>query len=593
MAASARRGAIAALALAATATTAAVSAPAFATPNSGHATADVLVQGVPGAQATVSRDVRAVGGHITRTLSILNGVSASVPATAVSRLRSMPGVRAVTMNGKVHFDSVDPSLGYDVAGDEGSLYDIGQITHATDAWSHGYTGQGVDVALIDSGVAPIQGLNSGNVLNGPDLSFESQNPDLAHLDGFGHGTHMASIIAGRDAAASGSSYASASSHKFNGIAPDARLISLKVAANSGATDVSQVIAAIDWVVAHAHDSGFNIRVLNLSFGTDSTQDPSVDPLCFAVENAWRAGIVVVVASGNDGTTRKVLANPAQDPLILAVGADDPQNTDTVGDDTVPSFAQRGTAARHVDLIAPGVHVLGLRDPNSRIDQANPDAVVGSRFFRGTGTSQSAAVVSGLSALYLSRYPSATADQVKRALMVNAVKPASTTATNAGVGVPDMYKSLTTKVPAYSQPLTGASGRGSLEQARGSAHVNDGTADLTGEQDIFGHAWDGTAWAAATSSGTAWNGGNWSGNTWTGNTWTGSSWDAVTWTGNTWTGNTWTGNTWTGNTWTGNTWTGNTWTGNTWTGNTWSDSTWGGSGGDASAVDRLFGSLSWS
>jgi serine protease AprX len=592
-----RRGAcasasIAALALIATAATAATASTAVASP-SRRGTAEVLVQGLPGAQPTVVRDVRAVGGHIHRTLAILNGVSATVPVDALARLRTMPGIRAVTGDGKVHFNSVDSTLGYDVAGDEGSLYDIGQITHAVDAWKNGYTGKNVDVALIDSGVAPVQGLSSGNVLNGPDLSFESQNPDMAHLDGFGHGTHMGSIIAGRDAAASGSTYASSTSHKFNGIAPDARLISLKVAVNSGATDVSQVIAAIDWVVAHAHDSGLNIRVLNLSFGTDSTQNPAIDPLCFAVENAWRAGIVVVVASGNDGTNRQQLANPAQDPLVLAVGADDPNNTDSVGDDTVPSWAQRGTSARHVDLIAPGVHVLGLRDPGSRIDQENPNAVVGSRFFRGTGTSQAAAVVSGLSALYLQRYPSATSDQVKRVLMGTAAKPPSTTATNAGVGVPDINKALGQKPPTYSQAATGATGSGSLEQARGSAHVNDGTADLTGEQDIFGHAWDGAAWAAATSSGTAWNGGDWNGNTWTGNTWTGNTWTGNTWTGNTWTGNTWTGNTWTGNTWTGNTWTGNTWTGNTWTGNTWTDSSWGGAGGDPSLLNLLFGNLSWS
>jgi serine protease AprX len=535
------------------------------------ASVDVIVQGVPGASGSVVRDVQAVGGHVGTRLAVVNGVTARVPVNAVGRLRQMPGVRAVTSNGRVHFTSVDPSLGYDVAGDEGSLFDIGQITHARAAWANGYTGRGVDVALVDSGVAPVQGLTSGNVLNGPDLSFESQNPDLAHLDTFGHGTHMASIIAGRDAVDSAAGYASAGTHRFHGVAPDSRLVSIKVATNSGATDVSQVIAAIDWVVAHRADPNMNIRVLNLSFGTDSTQDPSIDPLCFAVENAWRAGIVVVVSSGNDGTNRQQLANPAQDPLILAVGADDPMNTDAVSDDTVPAFAQRGTAARHVDLIAPGVHVLGLRDPNSRIDQANPSAVVGTRFFRGSGTSQSAAVVSGLSALYLSRYPNATPDQVKRALMLNAVAPSSVKAVNGGVGVPDVNKAVLSAKPAYVQPATGSTGTGSIEAARGSAHVNDGTTDLTGEQDIFGKAWNGAAWAAASSAGTAWNGGNWNGSTWTGNTWSGNTWTGNTWTGNTWSGNTWSGNTWSGNTWTGSGWTGNTWSGNTWTGNTWSTS----------------------
>ncbi|MEA2783762.1 MAG: hypothetical protein QOK29_5358 [Rhodospirillaceae bacterium] len=542
---------------------------ASASPSTGSV--DVIVSGLPGASDSVARDVRAVGGHVLTRLAVVNGVTASVPVTAVDRLRHLPGIRAVTSNGRVHFNGVDSSLGYDVSNDDGSLYNIAQVTKAKDAWKLGYTGKGIDVALIDSGVAPVKGLTSGNVVHGPDLSFESQNPDLAHLDTYGHGTHMGSIIAGRDAADVGAKYADSSSHRFNGIAPDARLVSLKVAVNSGATDVSQVIAAIDWVVTHAHEPGMNIRVLNLSFGTDSTQDPKIDPLCFAVENAWRAGIAVVVSSGNDGTNRQQLANPARDPLILAVGADNPMGTDNVDNDTVPAFAQRGTAERHVDLIAPGVHVLGLRNPNSRIDQSNPNAVVGTRFFRGSGTSQSAAVVSGLAAIYLSRYPNATPDQVKRALMLNATVPNSVKAVNAGVGVPDINKAIMSAKPSWTQSVTGATGVGSLDAARGSAHVNDGTVDLTGEQDILGHQWDGSAWAAASSAGTAWNGGDWNGNTWTGNTWSGNTWTGNTWTGNTWSGNTWSGNTWSGNTWTGTGWTGNTWSGNTWTGNTWSTS----------------------
>jgi serine protease AprX len=382
---------------------------------------------------------------------------------------------------------------------------------------------------------------------------------------------MASIIVGRDQPSTGSTYANNSSHKFNGVAPDARLISLKVATNSGATDVSQVIAAIDWVVANRRTGGLNIRVLNLSFGTDSTQDPSIDPLCFAVENAWRAGIVVVVASGNDGTNRQQLASPAQDPLVIAVGADDPQGTNDVRNDTVPAFAQRGTTTRHVDVIAPGVHVLGVRVPGSRIDNDNPQARVGTRFFRGSGTSQAAAVVSGLSAQYLQKYPTATADQVKRALMVYATIPDSVRVINGGEGVPDIDKAISSLKPAWAQAPTGATGTGTLEAARGSAHVNDGTTDLTGEQDIFGHAWDSASWAAATAAGTAWSGGDYNGNTWTGNTWSGNTWTGNTWSGNTWSGNTWSGNTWSGNTWTGSGWSGNTWSGNTWTGNTWSTS----------------------
>ena len=547
----------------------------------------VVVSGTDADPQAPARAVKAVGGEVSQQLGVIRGVSARVPAAAVGRLRRAPGVRAVTPDARGRLMGISPTLGYDVTEDDGSLYNIAQVTRAKDAWTSKWTGKGVDIALIDSGVSPVKGVTSGNVLHGPDLSFESQVPELEHLDSYGHGTHMASIIAGRDQVDTPIGYAQSNTGRFTGIAPDARLISIKVAANDGATDVSQVIAAIDWVVEHAKDPGFNIKVLNLSYGTDAVQDPTVDPLCFAVENAWRAGITVVVASGNDGTNTSRLANPAQDPLIIAVGADDPMGTDNVDNDQLPPWAQLGSSSgRHVDLIAPAVHVLGLRVPGSRIDQEYPQAVVGGRFFRGSGTSQGAAVVSGLAALYLQKNPTMTPDQVKKALRMTAVVPNALKAYTTTVGVPDITKALAQK-PATVQAATGATGRGSLEAARGSFHVNDGYSDLTGEQDIFGAAWDGTTWATATSTGTAWDGGTWNGNAWSGSAWSGNSWSGAAWSGNSWSGNAWSGNAWSGNAWTGNAWTGNAWTGNAWTGNAWSGSAWSGnswSGNSWSSAD---------
>jgi serine protease AprX len=123
-------------------------------------------------------------------------------------------------------------------------YSIGSTTLYTGAqawWDAGYTGCGVDVAVIDSGVAPVAGLDApGKVVHGPDLSLESQAPNLTRLDTFGHGTFMAGLIV-----AAGGGY--------RGMAPGARIVSLKVATADGGADVSQVIAAIDWVVQHAHD----------------------------------------------------------------------------------------------------------------------------------------------------------------------------------------------------------------------------------------------------------------------------------------------------------------------------------------------------
>ena len=184
------------------------------------------------------------------------------------------------------------------------------------------------------------------------------------------------------------------------MAPGAKIISLKVAAADGATDVSQVIAAIDWVVAHRNDPGLNIRVLNLSFGTDSTQTRGLDPLSYAVEQAWSKGIVVVVAAGNDGFAANRLTMPAANPYVIAVGAADAKGTEIRADDVVADFSNRGNAARHADLLAAGRSVVSLRDPGSYIDTTYPDrparhrADPAQRFFRGSGTSQAAAVVSG-------------------------------------------------------------------------------------------------------------------------------------------------------------------------------------------------------
>ena len=248
---------------------------------------------------------------------------------------------------------------YDPAADVNSMSRTTAYTGVTDWWDAGLTGAGVDVAVIDTGVVPVDGLATpGKIVYGPDLSLDSQDSELRNLDANGHGTFMAGIIAGNG-------------DSFLGVAPDARIVSVKVGAANGSVDVSQVIAAIDWVVQHRQDNGLNIRVLNLSYGTDSTQPYTVDPLAFAVEQAWKAGIFVVAATGNEGYVFKTgtLTNPAFDPKIFAVGASDSMGTARMGDDTVAPFSSTGSNARYVDVVAPGAHIVSLRVPGSYIDQA--------------------------------------------------------------------------------------------------------------------------------------------------------------------------------------------------------------------------------
>ncbi|WP_167762161.1 S8 family serine peptidase [Blastococcus sp. CT_GayMR20] len=483
---------------------------------------------------------------------------------------------------------VDPALGYDAIANKGSLFNIAEVVGAHDAYRKGLTGKGVGVALIDTGVAPVPGLTSGNVVNGPDLSFDSQLDGMAHLDAFGHGTHMASIIAGRDAAGTPSSYLDPG--RFTGIAPDATLVNVKVGASNGAVDVTQVIAAIDWVVEHAKDPGLNIRVITLAYGTDSLQSSTVDPLAYAVENAWRKGIVVVAAGGNDGRPDKTLANPAYDPHVLAVGAMDSAGTVSSSDDTVPNWSTRGTDARHVDVVAPGVSVLGLRVPGGVSDSNNPQARVGERFARASGTSQATAVAAGEAALILQKYPWLAPDQVKQLMTTTASGILSSLPILSGSGLVNLRAVLFNPVNSLLGTVGGlldslgtkrwGSGTGSLEKARGSFHVGAGATELRGEIDIFGRAWSGYTWTRQASGGSVWNYGAWlgqrmTGDGWQDHSWPTASWPATDWTGASWTADAWSAKTWSNGSWSAKTWSGDTWSAKTWSGDTWSAKTWSG------------------
>jgi serine protease AprX len=436
-----------------------------------------------------------------------------------------------------------------------------------DTVSGKYKGEGVTVASIDTGVTPTPNLG-GRLVARVDLTAEGDG-----LDRFGHGTHMAGLIAGRD----DGTVTVPDPTKFKGIAPDARIVNVKVGANDGAVDVSQVIAAIDWVVQHRNDNGMNIRVLNLSYGTDSSQSYLLDPLAYATEVAWRKGIVVVVAGGNDGRDATTLADPAIDPFVIAVGADDPNGTVGLNDDAVASFSSRGNVIRHVDVLAPGKSVVSLRNPGSHVDIENPTARVGGRFFKGSGTSQAAAITSGAVALLLQQRPNLTPDQAKALLMGTANSVNRGTPILSGSGIIDVGRALAAPTPARAQVYPYSLGTGSLERARGSAHLVDPTtgAQLTGEQDIFGKAWNGSSWSGSSWSGSSWSGGMWNGSSWSGSSWSGSSWSGSSWSGSSWSGSSWSGSSWSGSSWSGSSWSGSSWSGSSWSGSSWSGSSWSG------------------
>jgi serine protease AprX len=382
---------------------------------------------------------------------------------------------------------------------------------------------------------------------------------------------MAGIIAGNGR------YGLLGLTRFQGLAPDARLTSLKVATSDGAVDVSQVVAAVDWVVQHRNDDPKNpIRVLNLSFGTDGVQDYQVDPLTHAVENAWRAGIVVVVSGGNEGPLA-ALNNPAYDPYVIAVGAADTRGTTGTSDDLVPGFSSRGDASRRVDLTAPGRSIASLRDPGSYLDSAYPAARYGDGLFKGSGTSQAAAVVSGGIALLLQQRPGLTPDQVKSLLRRTAWPMPRADVAGRGAGELNLAAASLALAPSATQTWPRSAGTGSLEEARGTEHVADGDVELTGEYDVLG-PWNGTSWARASSAGTSWAGGSWNGRPWTGScwcavSWTGPTWSSVAWSGRSWAGRSWAGRSWAGRSWAGRSWAGGAWAGRSWAGRSWAGVAW--------------------
>ena len=480
--------------------------------------------------------------------------------------------------GASHAGATWGSSAYDPAADPYSMQNITQADGVQSWWNHGYTGQGVDVALIDTGVSPVPALSGANkIVNGADLSLESQVPQLQHLDTNGHGTFMAGIIGGNDGQPGG----------YRGVAPDSRILAVKVGDYDGGVDVSQVIAAIDWVVQHRYDNGMNIRVINLSYGTDSTQPFNFDPLAFAVEQAWKAGIVVVTAAGNGGFGTG-LEDPAYDPRVIAVGAADTMGTPAMQDDQPASFSSgaicTGLVCHAPTLIAPGAHMQGLRDPGSYIDQNNPSAALGDQYFRGSGTSEAAAYVTGAVALLLQRYPQLTPDEVKRMLLDSADRLRGYSALWQGAGELDMNALLSEPLPRRGAEQHGpwSNGGGLLEASRGTNHLALNGVVLQGEKDIFGQPFVSAKMAQLEAGDASWSGGNWNGSTWSGSTWSGNTWSGSTWSGSTWSGSTWSGSTWSGNTWSGSTWSGSTWSGSTWSGSTWSGSTWSGNtwSGDA-------------
>jgi subtilisin family serine protease len=367
----------------------------------------VVVQGGGGIRsAAVGDAVTAVktalpasATKVRRKFSAIDGVAATLTGRQILRLAKWRGISAITP------DTTLRSTGYENAEMWRQTSNLQQLSVPSGTSP---LPQAPAIAIIDSGIDATRTADFGSRVVAS-VNVSSRAPG-ATGDQQGHGTMVAGVAAGASAL-------------YPGGAPNAQLVDVRTADANGESLASDVIAGIDWILAHRAQYG--IRVVNLSMVGDRQTSFQSDPLNKAVERLWFSGIVVVAAAGNTGTgTGEVdmSAAPGNDPFVITVGAVDQTLTSATGDDVVAPWSSYGHTVdgfAKPELSAPGRYLVMPVPPASTIATALPDRVVAPGYMWMSGTSFAAPVVSGAAAQLLARHPDWTPDQVKGALMLTA------------------------------------------------------------------------------------------------------------------------------------------------------------------------------
>jgi serine protease AprX len=369
------------------------------------------------------------GRRLQQDLRVVHGGYFRVSAARLNDLANDPDVEYV---------SPDHVL-------SGALDNVAGAVNASAAWTANLTGSGIGVAVIDSGIQPVPDVPSSSIV----YSQSFVAGDTSTGDAYGHGNHVAGILAGNATESTGKN----SFRTFRSIADGVQIINLRVLNGTGQGQDSRVIAAIQEAITLK--TQYNIRVINMSLGRPVCQSYTKDPLCQAVEQAWKAGIVVVVAAGNDGRNNSQntlgygsINAPGNDPYVITVGAMKTENTPTRTHDQIASYSSKGpTLIDHIvkpELVAPGNQVIASFNAGSYLWMTYPTNVVGfsvyetvgmsaapAFYFTLSGTSMATPVVSAAAAILLQKNPSLTPDQVKARLMKTAYKtfPTFSTATD--------------------------------------------------------------------------------------------------------------------------------------------------------------------
>jgi serine protease AprX len=461
-----------------------------------------LIQVAAGTAWTVARDLTTAGATEVTVFDGVDIVSARVSDAALSTIGIDRAVLRATTDATIVAAGGGPDSGLDEFGDTSRATSAGNAAiHAPSAWSRS-TGAGVVVALIDSGIGQNPDLSAGKVVTR--VNFVSDN--ATSLDPAGHGTHLAGIIA-------------ANGQTFRGVAPDARLVDLRVLDKNGNGRLRDVVAAFDWLLKHR--KAFGIGVLNLSIGTKQTSSYHADLLAALAEAAWFSGVAVVAAAGNDGPVDGRVATPGADPFVITAGSFDDQGTVAGGDDRESLFSSRGPTVdgfAKPDVLAPGRRVMSLRPidgtPRTATVQAKDDVsgrpVTSSVSFdptyyvRMTGTSVSSAMVAGVAALVLSHHPDYSPTKIKGAVLGSGRSIAGSPRKAV-----DAVRALTATERNVNRDLLPS--RLLMQILVKSGVIGSGT---TWE----GITWEGVTWEAVT----------WESVTWEAVTWESVSWEGVMW-----------------------------------------------------------------
>jgi serine protease AprX len=509
---------------------------------------DVVVTGVDASSAGAA--VQAAGGSVTSELPLVDGVAARLPEGA-----SLPSGFRVTADRPVSFASA--GLPADAP--------ASTVRETLGLRPDGSEGKGVTVAVVDTGVADVADLR-GRVVGRVDVT------ETGGGDGYGHGTFLAGMIAGSGEGSGGA---------YRGVAPGANIFDVKVAGPDGSTSLAVVLEGLQVVADRGRALG--VRVVNLSLSSGSPVPYQVDPLNQALRALWHRGVTVVVSSGNDGPGAGSVSTPGNDPLLLTVGGVDEGGTAERADDTVAAFSGRGPTNQGIskpEIVAPGAAVIGLRSPGSVIDTNYPQARVGEQYFRGSGTSMSAAVASAVAAGVLAENPQLRPDDVKSLLVGTAYdSPGLADSEAAGEGGLDAAAALALadsvvskgKAPAADRP-----GAPAAWAALADAFEAEDRAAAVRAWDALGpqaRSWAARSWAALDPSARSWAARSWAAGSWAGADGTAEEWAARSWAARSWAARSWAARSWAGDDWAARSWAARSWAARSWAGDDWAARSW--------------------